>query len=209
MHWTADNKLIINEESFYEISRFGRLLKATFNTEINEEIICIEDTLELVKLECEKHFKNKLIALNKEYKTGTKICVRCIQEKKYSEYAKQPTAFDSKKSTCKKCCIEIEVERGRTLEGLIRSLYNGKLCSSKKKPYKTPDYSLDEFRDWVKTKPEFVTLYYSWKRSEYDTYLRPSIDRINTKVGYKFNNIQIVTWRENMDLNYEERRIKK
>ena len=62
-----------------------------------------------------------------------------------------------------------------------------------------PSYSLGELRSWVLNQPNFEILYYKWVQSNYDKWLVPSIDRIRDDEGYNFNNIQLVSFKENSD----------
>lgn len=55
----------------------------------------------------------------------------------------------------------------------------------------------DEFYAWAVMSPEFHRLYREWVESGYDRKLAPSVDRVNSDVGYRTWNMQWVTHSEN------------
>lgn len=69
--------------------------------------------------------------------------------------------------------------------------------NSKKRGHKPPTYTLDELRTWIKAQPDTEALFIMWKVSGYNEYLKPSIDRIDNNISYEFDNLQMMTWREN------------
>ena len=57
--------------------------------------------------------------------------------------------------------------------------------------------SRDEFYDWAIGNPDFTELYNAWVASGYDRKLAPSVDRIDSSVGYRIDNMEWVTHSEN------------
>ena len=51
---------------------------------------------------------------------------------------------------------------------------------------------------------DYIELHRNWVKSDYDSDLKPSIDRINHKKRYSLNNIQVMTWRENFEKGIAE-----
>ncbi len=45
----------------------------------------------------------------------------------------------------------------------------------------------------------FKKLYDNWVHSNWDIWLRPSVDRLDNAKGYSFDNIRLVTWLDNWD----------
>lgn len=55
----------------------------------------------------------------------------------------------------------------------------------------------DEFYAWAVMNPDFHRLYAAWVESGYDRKLAPSVDRVDSGVGYRAWNMQWVTHSEN------------
>lgn len=61
-----------------------------------------------------------------------------------------------------------------------------------------PYLSKREFMEWCENNiEEFMTLFVVWRDSDFSRKLAPSVDRINNKLGYSYNNIRWVTQSEN------------
>lgn len=86
-------------------------------------------------------------------------------------------------------------------KGKSASLYRGMKRNSKKRGHLPPFFTLEEFREWLFEQSLFHTLYEGWVRSGYNKWLAPSCDRIFESIGYTFDNIELMTWRENCDKN--------
>ena len=85
----------------------------------------------------------------------------------------------------------------RTVTGLCYKLYYDQCKSSKHRGHLEPQYSKDDLYQWIISQPNFNTLYESWVDSNYASELRPSCDRLDNTIGYTFDNIELVTWKEN------------
>ena len=55
----------------------------------------------------------------------------------------------------------------------------------------------DEFYAWAKSSLEFKKLFADWELSNYTRTLTPSVDRINSDLGYSLENMRWVTFSEN------------
>lgn len=65
-------------------------------------------------------------------------------------------------------------------------LYNGlELCAR------------EDFYNWSLSNESFVLLYKEWVDSDYIKSLSPSIDRVDSSLGYTFENMQWITLAEN------------
>lgn len=75
----------------------------------------------------------------------------------------------------------------RRVKGYVKPhLYNGlELCDRK------------EFYSWSSANESFISLYKDWVESSYSRTLSPSIDRIDSSIGYTLENIQWITHSEN------------
>ena len=55
----------------------------------------------------------------------------------------------------------------------------------------------EEFYKWAKDNPNFLLLLKEYENSNYDRKLAPSVDRVNSKLGYFIDNMEWVTHSEN------------
>jgi hypothetical protein len=55
----------------------------------------------------------------------------------------------------------------------------------------------EEFYEWAKNSPKFWELYEAYKNDNYNRKLAPSVDRINSSLGYCVENMEWVTHSEN------------
>ena len=94
---------------------------------------------------------------------------------------------------------QIRLDSCRTKEGLIKKIYKAQKSRCKIKGRNLPTYSVDELKEWLYSQPEFHILYDNWKRLDYQTMAIPSCDRIKNNISYTLANIQIVTWKTNLD----------
>ena len=73
--------------------------------------------------------------------------------------------------------------------------------------------SREDFYKFANESKEFSQLYKTWKEQNYPRKLTPSVDRINSKLGYELNNMEWVTHSENSRRGsihaHEIRRLKK
>jgi len=58
----------------------------------------------------------------------------------------------------------------------------------------------DDFYDWALSSDEFYLLFESYKTSEFDRKLAPTVDRIDPKIGYIISNMRWLTHSENSRL---------
>lgn len=103
-------------------------------------------------------------------------------------------------STLCKLCTRVYSEAYRkTKVGLVTSIYNNQRNSSKRRCHAEPSYSRGELTSWCLEQELFHTLYNDWVDSNYEKLSVPSIDRLNDYKPYSFDNIQLMTWRENKE----------
>jgi hypothetical protein len=90
------------------------------------------------------------------------------------------------------------VNDGQSKEDLLKQIYKLQKRNSKKRGHPPPKYSYGDFRDWALQDRDFLTLYNDWEAAEFEPDLRPSCDRIMDNHGYSFENIQWMTFRDNI-----------
>lgn len=132
-----------------------------------------------------------------------KICTKCKQELTFDKFAKAKKGKFGIEAVCKEC----KKMYTRSVDGLVRELFNQQKKSSKhRNQVGTVEYTLEELQSWCKGQKEFKNLYDNWVKSDYNTKLRPSIDRLDDYKGYSFDNIQLMTWIENKQKGHDSRK---
>lgn len=127
------------------------------------------------------------------------ICRICKEDKEKEEFAKHL-------SYCKKCDNARAVEYRRSFLGHIVTIYNAQINHSKDREHNPPEYSKDEFINFISMDKKYILLHNEWVNSGFLKKLSPSIDRLDEYEGYSFKNIQITTWGNNNILAYERRK---
>ena len=129
-----------------------------------------------------------------------KKCKRCTMVKTIENFTRNRANFDGRDNRCKSCDLDLRHD----VDVMIRRTYGKQLASSRSRGHPKPTYSLKELRQWMKDQDNFNLLYERWKKSGWNSFSRPSVDRIDSKQPYSFTNIQLVTWLENMNNNYND-----
>jgi len=125
----------------------------------------------------------------------SKVCTKCGIEKPIGEYGIARGTI--RKANCK-ACVKIEsTNRKRTKDGVVQTIYNGQVGSSKKRGHAEPTYTKEELKDWLFGQKEFHVMYDNWKRLDYQTKYKPSVDRKDDNIGYTMANIQLMSFGEN------------
>lgn len=92
----------------------------------------------------------------------------------------------------------------RTKNGLSTQIYAQQRSNSKRRGHEIPTYTSKELRAWLFAQPDFEPLFIMWEMSDYSKWERPSCDRDDENFGYSFDNITLMTWRENLDKQYQK-----
>ena len=90
-------------------------------------------------------------------------------------------------------------DREHTKAGKIEKIYNKQKAKSKERGHEAPQYSKFALIDWAMSQELYHTLFDAWAESGWETDLAPSIDRKDDTLGYSFDNIQVMVWRDNRD----------
>ena len=91
---------------------------------------------------------------------------------------------------------------------LVRQTYRGQKRRSKLRGHSPPKYTFDELYKWIISQSNFKELYNNWIKSSYQKDLIPSVDRLDDDKGYSFDNIQLITWKENRQKECDKRKKK-
>jgi hypothetical protein len=131
-----------------------------------------------------------------------KICRKCKQLKPLNEYIKDKGFKDGHKATCKECGLK----KKRSKEGIITKLYGRQRDSARSRNMALPTYTNLELREWAFKQEIFHKLYDEWVKSNYDKNLSVSFDRKDDYKSYSFDNLQIMTWKDNNLKSHEDRK---
>lgn len=95
----------------------------------------------------------------------------------------------------------------RTPKGVLNTIYRNQLTKQTRKGIKV-NYTYEEFKNRYLKDKKYLELYNNWVKSGYLSNYKPSFDRIDNTKDYSFDNLQILTWKENNDKGRKERSIK-
>ena len=92
----------------------------------------------------------------------------------------------------------------KTISGFLmrtyRNMQSRVLGIQKSKAYLYENKELlprETFYKWSRENSDFIKLFKDWESSQYSRKLTPSIDRIDSSLGYEVNNMQWITHSEN------------
>lgn len=94
----------------------------------------------------------------------------------------------------------------KTKKGIISRMYHNQVKNSKKRGYELPSYTKEEFKTWINNQSNFDIIYDIWVENNYNKDFTPSIDRLDDYKPYSFNNIQLLTWKENNEKGKQDRK---
>jgi hypothetical protein len=137
----------------------------------------------------------------------TKICKKCFEIKNISQFGNRKEAKDGLKYFCKKCEYEISKAFMKTKKGITLLIYDTQVKNSKERNHPNPEYSRNELLNWLFDQSLFHELYDKWVESNYNKWLKPSVDRKNDSLPYTMSNIQLMTWGENQKKAYNDMRL--
>ena len=113
--------------------------------------------------------------------------------------------FETNRLVCRTCRGIKKLIVSRTKEGLANKIWAGQYQRSKRFDYEL-GYSARQLTKYLLGLTLYHTLYAAWEQANYDKWLIPSIDRIDNYKGYTFDNINLMTWRQNKDKFHSDRK---
>lgn len=135
----------------------------------------------------------------------SKTCKSCLLHKPYWDFSRAPRNCDGHGNLCKPCVVIKNTRYWQTPYGRISYIRNTQKTSSKARGHDLPTYTQNELYDWAVANNLFA-LCDSWEAAGFPKHLAPSIDRKDVNIGYSFENIRLVTWQENNDAQYADRK---
>ena len=134
-----------------------------------------------------------------------KKCRDCQKIKSINNFSKTTSNKDGYATQCKPCKTEYTRKYSRTIAGRATAMRGFQVASSRKRKHPAPAYTKTELLDWL-IENNIKDLMGPWKDSNYHKNLAPSVDRLDDNKGYSFDNIRLVTWAENRDKMYTQRK---
>ena len=104
----------------------------------------------------------------------------------------------------KRKCGKKVLDRSRLKKNLPSKIYSAQKSNSSMRGMEPPEYTREELKEWLYNQAEYHILYDKWEASGYATDKIPSVDRTNSKIGYTWDNITLMTWRDNKYKAYEK-----
>jgi len=142
---------------------------------------------------------------NNNSKHCLKKCSKCNKHLDISKFSVRLTGRykGHSLSMCKKCSVANCNEFDRTFSGCISNIYSTQIQSSKKRGHTLPTYSLTQLSSRLVNDFVFQLIYTNWVNLNFNTDMKPSLDRLNSNKPYTLNNLKIGTWLENKK-NFEQ-----
>lgn len=94
----------------------------------------------------------------------------------------------------------------RRKQRLIENIFTNQKRRSKEKSMPLPEYTVKELKQWCFENDDFNRLFDDWEASDFTRDLTPSIDRLDDYDHYHFDNIRVITLRENMERGWKDRK---
>ena len=84
-----------------------------------------------------------------------------------------------------------------TPKGITTRIYKSQNRCAKIRGHDKPTYTKQELKQWLLRHLNFYELINDWIKSNYDKNKSLSVDRIDNNKSYTFDNIRLLTWKEN------------
>lgn len=130
-------------------------------------------------------------------------CVKCNEIKEEKEFYFEKTKKSGYSSWCKDCHKKENKKKYKTKDGVIKTIFASQISSSYRRCHKKPSYTIDELSEWLYSNG-FNSLYDNWVKNDFKKDFKPSVDRLDDFKPYTFNNIRLVTWKDNREKQYKD-----
>lgn len=132
------------------------------------------------------------------------VCNCCRVSQPISNFGNRTDFKEKKLKVCRDCAnIKAEAYRKSKL-GLINYIYHNQRLISKNKGVEPPAYNKQELTQWFYAQDNFEDLYTTWLDGGCQKDDKPSVDRLDDSRGYSLTNIRLVSFRENVEKQYDK-----
>lgn len=130
--------------------------------------------------------------------TYSNECKECRKKRSRKNHEKKKDSLEEKQRR-NEYSKQYRQDAKRTHEGWYSKIYRAMRTRNRKKFDLELPFTKDEFIKWIEDNyyDKFVKLFQDYVDSDCDKYLCPSIDRIDDYKSYTFDNMQLITWKEN------------
>lgn len=129
-----------------------------------------------------------------------KTCSQCQISLPLECFAIQSTGKQGRRADCKSCVKRFI----QSPKGLVKAIFGNQKSKSKKRGHPAPAYTEEQLFSWFWAQPNAQSLYDLWIISNYQTDLKPSVDRIDDYKPYTLGNIQLTTVKKNIQRYYTD-----
>jgi len=133
-----------------------------------------------------------------------KHCNKCNTTQENTFFYKDNAKKDGLMSECILCTTNRKRLYDRTVQGVISTIYSSQKRHSKIRGHGELSYSKKELTQWLFANDDFIMLFISWEKHNYDKMMKPSCDRFSSKDAeydlkpYSLDRLIMVTWGDNM-----------
>ena len=127
----------------------------------------------------------------------SKNCTVCKEIKPLSDFGKNSSYKDNLGNECVSCRNSRVSAYRKTKEGVATAIYGHQRGKSKLRKHPMPNYTKNEFSEWLFNQQRFHVLFELWVKSNYLPSHTPSCDRLDDYEPYTLDNLRLVTWFEN------------
>lgn len=128
-------------------------------------------------------------------------CTKCKVSKKPRLFPRNFKYAAGRETICRQC----KRDRRRSFYGLPKVMYLNQRSRANGLGFAKPDYSRNEFIQWLMSQSHYKSLYALWEASEYDSTLTPSVGRIDRLKGFTLSNLYLASQKQvKRGLYYED-----
>lgn len=124
-----------------------------------------------------------------------KTCKDCGMVKPLGEFVPKASCKDGYEPRCRSCRT-IKYNKGTPM-AVARIIYGSQKTHSVGRGHPPPAYSFDELIQWMDVQPNAVAMWDAYVASNFKSWLKLSVDRLDDTKPYTLDNIQLTTWKEN------------